>query len=131
VDPKSRGAADLLRALMGAAARFSETGGSLTREYFPHVGCEPISDLAGPAVRLGMRVTLPGHELVAELAVRVTDAGFTIGGELMLDDAEPFLTLPPIETADVDKCAALLHRYAEELTVPARLEVGRLLEHGC
>ncbi|WP_433499330.1 hypothetical protein ACQP1K_02960 [Sphaerimonospora sp. CA-214678] len=129
MDANSRGAADLLRALMRTAARFSETGRSLSDANFPHVRWVPISDLAGRAVRLGLELALPGHEIVFELSVAVrTDGGFAVRGEIVLDGEDVFLDLPPAEIADVAACTATLDRYADELIAPARGQVGRLLE---
>lgn len=128
VDAKSQGAAELLRALQRTAARFSEMGRSLSRDFFPHVRVEIISDLAGPAVRLGVALALPGHDLVFETAVAVGDGAFGVRGELVLDGEEAILVLPPVEIADPVECAALLERYADELTTPARWHVQRLVE---
>ncbi len=114
---------------MRTAARFSETGRSLSDANFPHVRWSPISDLAGRAVRLGLELTLPGHEIVFELSVAVgTDGGFAVRGEIVLDGEDVFLDLPPAEAADVTACTAMLDRYADELIAPARAQVGRLLE---
>ncbi|GIH69092.1 hypothetical protein [Sphaerimonospora thailandensis] len=129
MDANSKGAADLLRALMHTAARFSDTGRSLSDANFPHVRWAPISDLAGRAVRLGLELTLPGHEIVFEMSVVVpVDGGFAVRGEIVLDGAEACLVLPLVETADVAACATTLDRYAEELIAPARRHVNRLLE---
>lgn len=128
VDANSQVAAELLRALMRTAARFAEAGRSVAQDYFPHVRTEPIADLAGRAVRLGMELTLPGHELVFEVRVRVGDDVFTITGDLVLDDEESRLDLPPVETDDVGRFVALLDHYVDELTAPARGHVGSLIE---
>ncbi|MEW9534385.1 hypothetical protein [Microbispora sp. NPDC049125] len=128
MDANSQGAADLLRALMRTAARFSEMGRSLSQDYFPHVRSMPVSDLAGRAVRLGAEVALPGHELVFEMNVAVGDGEFTVRGDLVLDGEETYLDLPLVTTADAGLLAELLDRYAEELTTPARWHVGRLME---
>jgi len=113
---------------MRTAARFSETGRSLSDANFPHVRWAPISDMAGRAVRLGLELALPGHEIVFELSVAVATEGFTVRGEIVLDGEDVILDLSPAETTDVAACTALLDRYADELTVPARGQVGRLLE---
>lgn len=128
VDPNSQGAAELLRALMRTAARFSEMGRSVSRDFFPHVRVEVISDLAGPAVRLGAALALPGHDLVFETAVAVGDGAFSVRGDLVLDGEEEILVLPSVQTGDPAACAATLERYADELTTPARWHVQRLLE---
>lgn len=128
VDANGQGAAELLSALMRTAARFSEMGRSVSRDFFPHVRAEVISDLAGPAVRLGVALALPGHDLVAETAVAVGDGTFRVRGDLVLDGEEELLVLPSVETGDPTACASLLDRYADELTTPARWHVQRLLE---
>lgn len=128
VDANSQGAAELLKALMRTAARFSEMGRSVSRDFFPHVRAEPVTDLAGPAVRLGAALALPGHDLVFEAAVRVGDGTFGVRGDLVLDGEEEILVLPSVETADPVACADLLDRYADELLTPARWHVQRLLE---
>lgn len=137
MDANSQGAVDLLRALTRTAARFAEAGRSLRDEHFPHLRAAPFSDLAGQAVRLGLELTLPGHEIVFEVALRIRDGagigagGFTVRGEIVLDGAETYLDLPLIETDDVAACAVLLDRYADELIAPARWQVVRLLEECC
>ncbi|WP_432929026.1 hypothetical protein ACQPZZ_03970 [Microbispora sp. CA-135349] len=128
MDANSQGAAELLSALMRTAARFSEMGRSVSRDFFPHVRVEPVCDLAGPAVRLGAALALPGHDLVFETAVAVGDGTFGVRGDLVLDGEEEILVLPPVETADPLACAALLDRYADELLTPARWHVQRLME---
>ncbi|MEU6414830.1 hypothetical protein [Microbispora sp. NPDC046933] len=128
MDANSQGAAELLEALMRTAARFSEMGRSVSRDFFPHVRVEPVSDLAGPAVRLGAALALPGHDLVFETAVAVGGGAFSVRGDLVLDGEEKILVLPPVETADPVACAAMLDRYVDELTTPARWHVQRLLE---
>ena len=128
VDANSQGAAELLRALMRTAARFSEMGRSVSRDFFPHVRAEPVSDLGGPAVRLGAVLALPGHDLVFEIAVTVGERTFSVRGELVLDGEEVILALPSAEAADPVACADLLDRYTDELLTPARWQVQRILE---
>ncbi|MBP2706403.1 hypothetical protein JOL79_21570 [Microbispora sp. RL4-1S] len=136
MDANSQGAADLLTALLRTAARFSEAGRAVSREFFPHVRATPIADLAGPAVRLGAELELPGHDVVLEVRVAVADGTFRVSGELTLDGAdgavsgETGLDLPLVETADAARLAALLDRYADELTAPVRRLVGALVEGG-
>ncbi|XVQ86721.1 hypothetical protein ACQP2K_04660 [Microbispora siamensis] len=128
MDANSQGAAELLEALMRTAARFSEMGRSVSRDFFPHVRVERVSDLAGHAVRLGAALALPGHDLVFETAVAVAEGTFSVRGDLVLDGEEQILVLPSVETADPVACAAMLDRYVDELTTPARWHVQRLLE---
>lgn len=128
VDANSQAAAELLKALMRTAARFSEMGRSVSRDFFPHVRAEPVSDLAGPVVRLGAALALPGHDLVFETAVAAGEGTFGVRGGLVLDGEEEILVLPQVETADALACAALLDRYVDELTTPARWHVQRLIE---
>jgi hypothetical protein len=128
VDANSQGAAGLLRALLRTAALFTETGRAVFQDHFPHVRWTPVSDLGGHAVRLGLELALPGHELVFEIRAGLEEDRFTIEGDMVLDGEAVQLALPPAATSDVERFVVVLDRYAEELTAPARGHVGMLIE---
>ncbi|GAA1270531.1 hypothetical protein Psi02_20890 [Planotetraspora silvatica] len=128
MDANSQGAAGLLRALLRTAALFTETGRAVSQDHFPHVRWTPVSDLGGHAVRLGLELAVLGHEVVFEIRAWLEEDRFTIEGDMVLDGEAVQLALPPAATSDVERFTAVLDRYAEELTAPARGHVGMLIE---